>query len=351
MRGRRETLRPKSYALGRIWGRPLVAALLLAVIALMAGCGSETDDAASRRAAEIESRAMQAENEAARLERDREQQKRIAEAQKASTVTVPSDALPAGSEEIDGAQGSDPLISDADRASFDQLQSDVLGDVGVVITTLRGTPVVTLGSVDGGVAWSTAKAPVAMAAIAAGTAKDADLRQAITASDNAAAERLWTGLGGGSAAANAATAQLRAAGDQTTEIESERLRSGYTAFGQSDWKLADQARFVAGMACSEPGSRVLDLMGQVVPGQRWGLGDTGKPARFKGGWGPGVTPGSGDGWLERQMGILTISGRPIVVALASTGPGHEADTLILSRLAKWVATHVDAGGAPMRPSC
>ena len=59
----------------------------------------------------------------------------------------------------------------------------------------------------------------------------------------------------------------------------------------------------------------------------------------------------GDGWLERQMGILTISGRPIVVALASTGPGHEADTLILSRLAKWVATHVDAGGAPMRPSC
>jgi hypothetical protein len=323
----------------------------LLAAALLAGCGSKTDSAETQRAAEIEQRAMQAENEAARLERERDQQKRIAEAQKQSTVTVPDGALPAGSEEIDGPQGSGSLISAADRASFKRLAAELLGEEGVAITTLAGTPVAKLGSVDGGVAWSTGKVPVAMAAIAAGTAKDSDLRAAITASDNAAAERLWSGLGGGNRAASAATAQLRAAGDTATAIEGDRIRSGYTAFGQTNWKLADQARFVAGMACSEPGSQVLELMGQVSSGQSWGLGDTGLPARFKGGWGPGITPGSGDGWLERQMGILTIKGKPIVVTIASTGPGHEADTITLSRIATWVAEHVDPSGAPMRPSC
>lgn len=360
MLGRRQKRRPKSYSSARCRGLRVGAMFQsLVVVLLLAGCGSTPEDASKERAAEIEERAMQAENEAARAERDRTQTEQTAPAQAGTTVTVPEDDLPAGSEEIDGSQGESTssdsggtaLIDEDDRSSFRQLQAKVLGGEGVVITTLRGSPIVRLGDVTGGVAWSTAKAPVAMAAIAAGTAKESDLRLAITASDNAAAERLWSGLGGGTTAANAATAQLRSAGDGTTVVESERLRNGYTAFGQTSWRLTDQARFVAGMACSDEGMRVLSLMGEVTASQRWGLGSTGAPARFKGGWGPGVTAGSGDGWLERQMGILTVSGRPIVVAIASTGPGHEADTIALTQLAKWVIEHVNARSAPMQPDC
>lgn len=346
MRGRRPKRSAKSYSSSVRGGLLVTVMALVLSAAVVAGCGASSADDGKERAAEIDRRAMEAENEAARLERERTQQ----EQQRTTTVTTPQSALPAGTEELDGPRRP-ALISDADRASFDRLAGELLGDEGVVITTLRGTPMVRLGTVTDGVAWSTAKAPVAMAAIAAGSADQADLQQAITASDNAAAERLWSGLGGGAAAANAATEQLRAAGDTRTVVESERLRSGYTAFGQTSWRLTDQARFVAGMACTAEGSKVLSLMGQVVEGQRWGLGQTGLPARFKGGWGPGVTPGSSDGWLERQMGILTISGRPIVVAMATTGPGHEADTLTLTRLAKWVASHVESGDAPTRPDC
>ena len=148
-----------------------------------------------------------------------------------------------------------------------------------------------LGTVDGGVAWSTSKVPIAMAAIEAGTANANDLRQAITASDNAAAERLWSGLGPPTKAARLADAQLRAAGDASTRMEATTLRSEFTAFGQTAWGVADQARFVAGMACTKTGPQVLRLMGQVIPGQRWGLGRTGAAAQMKGGWGPGISPG------------------------------------------------------------
>lgn len=190
-----------------------------------------------------------------------------------------------------------------------------------------------------------------MAAITAGVAERGDLVQAITASDNAAAERLWTSLGDGAPAAEAATAQLRAAGDQRTVVESRVLRSGYTAFGQTNWALTDQARFAAGMACTDAGAQVLDLMSQVVAGQRWGLGNTGNRARFKGGWGPGVTPGNGDGWLDRQIGVLTVKDKRIAVAIATTAGDHGAGIENLTTLARWVATHVNVKHVARRPAC
>ena len=114
--------------------------------------------------------------------------------------------------------------------------------------------------------------PVAMAVLAAGdeVARRPDLRQAIPASDDAAAERLWSSLGSGGEAASAATAQLRRAGDGRTVVQSRRLRPGFTSFGQTGWRLSDQARFAAGMSCLREGRYVLDLMKDVVAAQRWG---------------------------------------------------------------------------------
>jgi hypothetical protein len=105
------------------------------------------------------------------------------------------------------------------------------------------------------------------------------------------------------------------------------------------------------MACTNAGAQVLGLMSQVVAGQRWGLGSTGDEAQFKGGWGPGVTPGNGDGWLDRQMGVLTIKGKPIAVAIATTAHDHATGTRNLTTIARWVASHVDVKHAPRRPAC
>jgi hypothetical protein len=193
--------------------------------------------------------------------------------------------------------------------------------------------------------------PVAMAAIAAGVARSTDLRKAITASDNAAAERLWAGLGGGHLAAAAATAQLRAAGERRTDVQSRRVRPGYSAIGQTNWALVDQARFTAGMACSPAGARVLRLMGAVVDEQRWGLGLPGRGAQFKGGWGPGVTPGTADGWLDRQMGVLKIRGRRVAVTLLTDAGDHATGTRNLTSLARWVTSHANTAGLPPTTGC
>jgi hypothetical protein len=95
----------------------------------------------------------------------------------------------------------------------------------------------------------------------------------------------------------------------------------------------------------------LTLMGRVVAGQRWGLGATGHAARFKGGWGPGISAGRADGWLDRQMGLLSLGGRTIAVAIATTASGHDAGTRTLTKLARWVATHVDPRAVGREPRC
>jgi hypothetical protein len=244
------------------------------------------------------------------------------------------------------------IFSSADRRSFETLAGRLAGREGVAVSALdKGSTVQRLGSLRSGVAWSTAKAPVAMAAIAAGVANDADLTQAITASDNAAAERLWSALGAGQKAADATTAQLRDAGDERTRVPAQKLRSGYTVFGQTAWALTDQVRFTAGMACSSAGARVLKLMGSVVAGQRWGLGDTGHTAQFKGGWGPGIAPGASDGWLDRQLGIVTIGGRPLAVTIATDAADHAAGTRTLTTLARWVTSHANTASLPKGRRC
>ena len=329
--------------------------LACALLGLSSGCGAEERKRSGAREAADTELAQAIDASAARHEREREKQRTTLPP--ASATRAPADgSSPAGAPEAPSApaphSGSLELLSAADRASFSRLATQLPGDEGVAVSTLgRGRAVARAGALRTGVAWSTAKVPVAMAAIAAGVAQSQDLTQAITASDNAAAERLWTALGAGANAAQASTAQLRGAGDTQTQVQAQRLRSGFTAFGQTQWALTDQARFAGGMACVAPGRQVLELMGQVVAGQRWGLGSTASPARFKAGWGPGVTAGAGDGWLDRQMGILTVGGKPVAVAMATTAANHETGIQNLSAIARWVASHVNAGRAPRDPRC
>jgi hypothetical protein len=258
--------------------------------------------------------------------------------------------------EASSASSSRSMFSPSDRASFARLVASMSGQQGVAVSGAGlNRPVERLGSLRTAVAWSTAKVPIAMAVIAAGggSSRQSDLTQALTASDNAAAERLWTSLGGGQVAAQAGDEQLRVAGDARTQIQPQALRAGYTAFGQTDWALTDQARFTAGLACSQQGGQVLQYMGQVVAGQRWGLGSAGVPARFKGGWGPGTRPGTGGGYLDRQMGLLTIRGKQLAVAIATTPSdgSHSTGTRNLTAIARWIATHASTERLTANPRC
>lgn len=305
-----------------------IALLLLSATCLVAAACSDQSD--QQTADALRGQAKQRAKEQARLE----DKLKETEAETPRTTTPPRSS---GIEE-----------------SFARLDDEIPGRQGVAVgITDPGSnsfPLV-VGTLTSGVAWSTAKLPVAMAAIAADTGSEAQLRAAITASDNAAAEALWSGLGGGSEAASAATSQLRASGDDSTSVQAERIRSGYTPFGQTEWSLADQARFAAGMNCTGRGRQVLDLMGQIVPAQRWGLSNIGTDPRFKGGWGPGVQPGQDGPWMERQLGLVTVRGKEFAVAIASEGGDHASGISALNQISDWLSETLVSRGQTSSSTC
>ncbi|MGV0870106.1 hypothetical protein [Corynebacterium kalidii] len=166
-------------------------------------------------------------------------------------------------------------------------------------------------------AWSTSKVPLSIAALNAAPGDDAlvgQMRQAITVSDNAAAEALWGSLGDPGQAAAAVQDVLRAGGDTTTTVPAERRRAEFSVFGQTTWTLDDQVTFAAGLRCIPGSEPVLEAMGQVSPAQSSGLGQF-DGARFKGGWGPD-TDGT---YLLRQFGLVPAEdGTTVPVAVAVT---------------------------------
>jgi hypothetical protein len=183
-----------------------------------------------------------------------------------------------------------------------------LATVGVAIAAPDGTPLASFGTWATGVAWSTIKVPLVIAALRAGAAGRELVTQTITQSDNAAAEDLWSGLGDPVEAARQVQAVID---DPATVVESRRLRPEYTPFGQTQWSLVRQAQFAARLPLIPDASDVIDLMHSLCDDHRWGLAAKGFAA--KGGWGPGV---SGD-YLVRQFAIVPVEAGHIGVALAA----------------------------------
>ena len=209
---------------------------------------------------------------------------------------------------------------------------------GLAIVPLGGGTPVVLGTQTTGVAWSTIKVPIAVAAgeLRGWVAIQKLARAAITASDNDAARKLWAALGSGRTAAGRVEAVLAASGDPLTKVQHKVVRAGFTPFGQTPWPLPAQARVMAALACRPSAARAVDLMTQVVPAQRWGLGRWRK-APIKGGWGPLE---SGRGYLVRQMGVVPVKGGQAAVALLVKAPrGFDAGVADANRIAAWVAKH------------
>jgi len=226
-------------------------------------------------------------------------------------------------------------------ADFARLETKLHAVAGIAVSAVgNGQAPIMLGDWEHGPAWSTIKVPLIIAALRQEnppTVTDA-MTAAITESDNAAAESIWASLGDPVTAARKVEAVLRQTGDSTT-VQSQKVRPEFTAFGQTDWSLTDQARFTSVAVCDSANAPVFALMGRVQPDQRWGIG-TVPGAQFKGGWGPSPT-GS---YLVRQLGVLPTPNGRIAVALAAQPASGKFDdgTAALDEMASWLTAHLGA---------
>lgn len=221
------------------------------------------------------------------------------------------------------------------EASFEQLSGALPANVGVAIA--RPDRTFSLGSWWSGVAWSTIKVPLAIAALRNDWLGARDFAvKAITESDNRASERLWSILGDPADAARQVQVVVAEGGDTATVVESRRLRRGFTAFGQTQWSLQRQARFAAELPTIPDAAEVIDLMHQLTPTDKWGLAARGVAA--KGGWGPGV---HGE-YLVRQFGIVETQSGQWGVALAADAHDGEFDTGVeaVNTLTDWLLSRL-----------
>jgi hypothetical protein len=223
------------------------------------------------------------------------------------------------------------------ETSFVRLCATIPATIGIAVAAPGRAEVFSLGRWSGGVAWSTIKVPLALAALRSDQPLAQELAvKAITESDNPASERLWSLLGGPADAAQRVQAVIMESGDAGTVVESRRLRPGFTAFGQTQWALEGQARFAAQLPYVPGAATVIELMHHITSGQRWGLAAKGVAA--KGGWGPGV---AGD-YLVRQFGIVPIESGHAGVALAAEAHDNGFDTGVdaLNTVTDWLVSRL-----------
>jgi len=313
--------------------------VLLCAALLLAGCGSSGGEKDTTTAAALAAKQAAAQRKLERLRVQLRQHKRALQARRVREARVSATA---------GGHPAAAANPDAGR-SFAALEAELDGEIGAAIGPAGSGQAEGFGSLSSGSAWSTSKVPIALRLLqdiggpsGLSEAQAEEMRRALTQSDNEAAAALFADLErkhGGITGASAAVGEvLREAGDETTQISTQG-RGGFSSYGQTDWSLLDQERFMSALAAGCIGSQssrefVLNLMGEVSS-DTWGLGSAGLPARWKGGWGPGT-----DGrYLARQMGILYVGNREAIVTLAAipTDGQFESAEAMATRVAQWLA--------------
>jgi len=241
---------------------------------------------------------------------------------------------------------------DANQAVSSMLAS-LPGQAGLAVAPPGASePTISGGSLTSVDAWSTIKVPIVERILAdnggpggISSSQRSNIDAALTLSDNDAAAALFSDLeashGGLQGASDAVGEMLRQAGDNETVISTEG-RDSFSTYGQTDWSLNAQNRYMAALAngcISDPATRdyIFNDMSKVTS-DTWGLGSAGVPAKWKGGWGPGV-----DGkYLVRQMGTMTVSGKELVVTLAAIPDDgtFESGQAMASSIAQYVASNL-----------
>ena len=232
--------------------------------------------------------------------------------------------------------------------------------VGVAVAPTGGGAVQTLGPAQVALAWSTSKVPVIVTLLhdyengkgSLDADERTDVQLALEQSDNAAIDALFSRLeqihGGLVAASRAMDELLRQSGDNKTIVNIRPNNRGFTTEGQTEWSLRGEVLFYRALAqgcllTARDTGYLMQLMRNVVPSERWGIGSAGYrqgvAVAFKGGWGPDLS----GRYQVRQTGIILDRKRGYVVALLAlpTSGSFSDGTSMLTTLATWARKHLD----------
>jgi hypothetical protein len=316
----------------------LSCCLLLTLAVAMAGCGGSSGESVDTAA---QARAAQRVALANRLDRLRAELRQRRAALRAKRARA---ARKAKREQRQTTQATGVAAS-----GFDRVAAGLSGEVGAVIGPPGSSEAASFGNLQSGSAWSTSKVPIALRVLedvggpsGLSSTQVEEMRRALTLSDNEAAAALFGDLErdhGGLVGASAAVEEvLREGGDASTQISTQG-RGEFSSYGQTEWSLANQQRFMSALAAgcvgsAETSNYVLGLMGEVSS-DIWGIGSAGLPASWKGGWGPGID----GGYLVRQMGILYVGDKEAVVTLAALPADGQFSTgeSMATAVAQWLA--------------
>lgn len=220
------------------------------------------------------------------------------------------------------------------QTSFQQLAATLPADVGIAVSA--GNQSTTYGTWRNGAAWSTIKVPLSIAALRRDSiAAEPLVTQAITQSDNNAADQLWSMLGAPEAAGAAVQTVLAEGTDAGVTVQTKQVRPPYSPYGQTEWSLQDAADFTFQLPCLAADS-VLAEMRSIAPEQQWGLAGESEVAA-KGGWGPEPD----GGYLVRQIALVGSGSSSFGVAIAAKpyDGSFSTGTAMLNQVSQWILDH------------
>lgn len=225
-----------------------------------------------------------------------------------------------------------PAATDAQSLADAAVQAaSAWGTAGIAVG--GGDGIVAAGFQDASPAWSTIKVPIAIAALRVDQTAAGDAAAAITYSDNEAAQRLY------SVAGSQETNNVIAEMGLSAQVNTAPVRPEFSTFGQTALSVRDEALMANSLACVPEAGQVLQLMGQVDPGQSYGLGMVG--GMFKGGWGPD-TAGM---YQVRQFGLIPRTDgtyAPVALTALPADGSYESGQRMLSAMAQALGEQPDA---------
>jgi hypothetical protein len=256
------------------------------------------------------------------------------------------------------------------EASFETLAASLPASVGLAVEPLGSDEVREFGDLlSSGHAWSSIKVAILSTVLkeqgeSLGAEEEGLATSAITASDNEAAAALFGKIearqGGLEGASQAVGETIREGGSTATEVATAPPPPGaVSTYGQTEWPVGEAVRFYHALGRCEvlgaTGTQYVEgLMENVIPEQRWGLGEGGFPSDWrvamKGGWGPEEE--SGGAYLVRQSGLVQDADGGIAVAMIAMDESgsYPAGASDLTQMAQWLA-HELKGLGPTFHSC
>lgn len=228
------------------------------------------------------------------------------------------------------SEPSAQTITDTLNQVVDDAVASFGGEAGIAVAS--GDLVWSAGDTTAHPAWSTIKVPISIAALRQNPELYPQVEAAISYSDNAAADVLWQSTN------PHLVDEVLAEGKNFISVNTEKVYPEFSAYGQTPWSVEDRAVFASNLPCISGAESVLDLMGNIVESQSYGLGRL-AGARFKGGWGPDLN----GNYQVSQLGRIPVESGDVSIAITvSPAAGtYEASQEMADMVANGLLPEID----------